>query len=208
MPKWYKSTPAFPTLPGQLFHSQTGEPSTALQPRWRWGKARTTAGADWAGVLPKAPGSSGLCDNAARWSVVFTHAQQASSEILSLTLPKCLQQGCHILHVLFLLPSPSKPQPTNSWTLQSTPNNRAKLDRATSERGDTCWAWEHPTTGGICTGLWTHHFLLSHKWAHFGFTFLRTFIRGLALIFLGTSEDLGETAGMMNLLWPLNFPHE
>lgn len=198
------------SLPCQVSYSTARQVNPAQLCNPNGGRARPGWQQGWTGwVSCRKPGSSGLCDNMARWSVMFTHARQVSSEILSRSpsaFSKYLQPVTHILHILFLLPSTSNPQPTNSWTLQSTPKNRAKLDRPTSEHGDTCWAWEHPTTGDMCTGLWTHHFLLSHKWTHFGFTFLRTFIRSLALIFPGTLKDLGETTVTMNLLLAPEFP--
>lgn len=101
------------------------------------------------------------------------------------------------LSLTFDMYSPHRQVPpvTNPPRMNITVNawSCAKIDRSTSDCGDACWALECPTVGDTYTGLWAHHFYLSHKCSHFCCAFLRILIRGPSLIFLGTWKRRGRS---------------
>lgn len=101
-----------------------------------------------------------------------------------------LQAVTHIWHVLSSSPSTSSCQPTKD---EHYSQRLILYKGSTSDCGDACWALECPTVWDTYTGLWTHHFYLSHKCSHFCSAFLSILTRGPSLIFLGTWKRHGRS---------------
>lgn len=152
------------------------------RPRWHWGQRDT--GAAQLRVLLKVPDSAGLCKNLSLYLM--------SVRELWNSLPCLLPEPSAITFRLsfpFYTLSPHCQVP-------SIPNSL--MDQCCSQHPTLSKTRQMPQW--LQRHLLSHHIHLSHKWSHLGFTFSNILIRGLPLIFLGTLNDPGEAAGMLNLL--------
>lgn len=117
-----------------------------------------------------------LCSAREFWNSLPCLLPVPSASIFKLSFPFYrLSPQCHYLQ-----------SPTHGW-MDAAVNTQccAKLDRSTRDSRGICWA--------VISTFHTSE-------SHLGFTFSKILIRGFPLIFLGTLNDPGETAGMLNLL--------